>query len=125
LEVGVIEMNKESYIEIEKWHLFNLMEFSRMGFTDYHDRKECDIHRISYCPEFVYQPQMLSKLNRVYPFSNQTNDCPLCVLRKTFLCTPEEIQLTKDEYATKLKENGYTQDHIKNIIDYVFGEESK
>ena len=40
-------MNKESYIEIEKWNLFNSMEFVRTGFTDYHDRKECDIHLIS------------------------------------------------------------------------------
>ena len=103
-------MNKESYIEIEKWNLFNSMDFVRTGFTDYHDRKECDIHRISYRAEST---------------TSSINDCPLCVLRKTFLCTPEEIQLTKDEYATKLKENGYTQDHIKNIIDYVFGEESK
>ena len=44
-------MNKESYIEIEKWNLFNSMEFVRTGFTDYHDRKECDIHRISYRAE--------------------------------------------------------------------------
>ena len=106
-------MNKESYLEAEKEYLFNSMEFSRLGYT-YNDRKGCDIHQISFSSATASDTDMVS-----------ASHCPLCVLRNTFLCTPKEIELTKDEYATKLKENGYTQDHIKNIIDYVFKEESK
>lgn len=104
-------MNKESFIEAEKEYYFNSCEFGRIGLSDFDDRKECDIHNIS----FRWSEA---------PWSKEGTDCPLCVLREIFSYTPKGIELTKDEYETKLKERGWKKSQIKNIIAYMYSKES-
>ena len=128
LYCGIIPFLKK-VTEAELDYLFRSMEFSRQGYSDLDDRAECDIHHISFRLSFEATRTVgnehadtikaIPVIHDEGNYKDWQSQCPLCILRRILsLDSYKKLELTKDEYAKRLKENGYTKSQIKNIVSW-------